>query len=115
MPKKFNDTGLCIPDRHYMVDISNKIHQIIQLTGDGEYFTINRPRQFGKTTTLSLLAKHLNRRVKCWRMLFDNSRFFSVPLMLTGRPEFLLSFKALPKFDQEIFGFLFGMQNFVKP
>ena len=28
----------------------------------GKYFTINRPRQFGKTTTLSLLAKQLNQR-----------------------------------------------------
>ena len=43
-----------------MVDISRKIDQIMQLVEDGAYFTINRPRQFGKTTTLSLLAKTLN-------------------------------------------------------
>ncbi len=60
MPKRFNDTGLCIPYRHYMVDTSAKLKQIIQLTERGEYFTINRPRQFGKTTTLFLLAKQLN-------------------------------------------------------
>ena len=29
---------------------------------EGEYFTISRPRQFGKTTILSLLAGRLNRR-----------------------------------------------------
>jgi len=62
MRKKFNDTGLCIPDRHYMVDTSHKIEQVIQLVEDGEYFSINRPRQFGKTTMLSLLAKALNHR-----------------------------------------------------
>lgn len=62
MRKKFNDTGLCVPGRHYMVDTSHKIKQIIRLVEEGEYFTINRPRQFGKTTTLSLLAKTLNQR-----------------------------------------------------
>jgi len=62
MPKRFNDTGLCIPSRHYMVDTSQKVEKIIQLVDDGQYFTINRPRQFGKTTTLSLLAKQLNLR-----------------------------------------------------
>ena len=62
MRKKFNDTGLCIPGRHYMVDTSEKIGQIIELVEEGEYFTISRPRQFGKTTILSLLAKQLNER-----------------------------------------------------
>jgi hypothetical protein len=31
MPKRFNDTGVCIPERHYMVDTSAKLKQIIQL------------------------------------------------------------------------------------
>ncbi len=62
MSKKFNDTGLCIPGRHYMVDTSGKIEQIIRLVEEGNYFTINRPRQFGKTTTLALLAERLNAR-----------------------------------------------------
>ncbi len=62
MLKEFNDTGLCIPSRHYMVDTSQKLKKIIQMIEKGLYFTINRPRQFGKTTTLSLLAKQLNLR-----------------------------------------------------
>jgi len=62
MQKRFNDTGLCIPYRHYMVDTSVKLKQIIQLVEWGEYFTINRPRQFGKTTTLFQLDKALNLR-----------------------------------------------------
>ncbi|MCP4402430.1 MAG: AAA family ATPase [bacterium] len=60
MQKEFNDTGLCIPGRHYMVDTSHKIEQIMTLIENGEYFTIDRPRQFGKTTTISLLHKSLN-------------------------------------------------------
>ena len=62
MQKEFNDTGLCIPDRHYMADTSHKLESIIRLIEKGKYFTINRPRQFGKTTILSLLAKLLNQR-----------------------------------------------------
>ncbi len=62
MQKEFNDTGLCIPSRHYMVDTSKKLNKIINLIERGKYFSINRPRQFGKTTTLLLLAKTLNQR-----------------------------------------------------
>ena len=65
MQKEFNDTGLCIPNRHYMVDNSDKLKQIIAFVEKGKYFTINRPRQFGKTTTLFLLAEQLNRRDDC--------------------------------------------------
>jgi hypothetical protein len=45
MQKEFNDTGLCIPNRHYMVDNSDKLKQIIAFVEKGKYFTINRPRQ----------------------------------------------------------------------
>jgi len=62
MQKEFNDTGLCIPNRHYMIDNSDKLKQIIAFVEKGKYFTINRPRQFGKTTTLFLLDKALNLR-----------------------------------------------------
>jgi hypothetical protein len=65
MQKEFNDTGLCIPNRHYMVDNSEKLKQIIAFIDKGKYFTINRPRQFGKTTILSRLAKQLNLRDDC--------------------------------------------------
>jgi hypothetical protein len=57
--KKFNYTGSCIPEQHYMVDISHKLSQIIQMIDEGQYFTINRPRQFGKTTTLDMLERIL--------------------------------------------------------
>ena len=62
MRKKFNDTGLCVPGRHYMADTSRKIEQIIRFVEEGEYFTMNRPRHYGKTNLLSLLAKQLNQR-----------------------------------------------------
>ncbi len=59
MAKRFNVIGTCIPGKHFMGDTSGKIEQILQMVSDGDYFTINRPRQFGKTTLLNLLEKRL--------------------------------------------------------
>ena len=58
--KKFNTTGLCNPNRHYMVDISERLRAIKGMVDEGDYFCINRPRQYGKTTTLSALRKYLS-------------------------------------------------------
>ena len=57
--REFNVTGICIPSEHYMVDISDKLNQIAAMVEKGRYFTINRARQYGKTTTLGLLEKEL--------------------------------------------------------
>jgi len=57
--KRFNVTGLCIPGRHYMCDISNKVSQIAAMVERGDYFTINRARQYGKTTVIRQLEKIL--------------------------------------------------------
>lgn len=57
--KRFNTTGLCVPTKHYMVDISERIRQIKSMVDDGDYFCINRARQYGKTTTLVELEKLL--------------------------------------------------------
>lgn len=59
MIKRFNSTGVCVSRKHYMVDISNKIDKIEKLIDNEFYFTINKPRQYGKTTTLALLKKRL--------------------------------------------------------
>jgi len=57
--KRFNVTGNCIPEEDYMVDISGKIEQIKKLVDGRYYFTINRARQYGKTTTLYALKRNL--------------------------------------------------------
>lgn len=59
MKKRFNTTGVCVPRKHYMVNIINKLEQIKELIDNEFYFTINKPRQYGKTTTLSELRKFL--------------------------------------------------------
>jgi len=64
--RKFNVTGLCTPDEDYMVDISGKLEQIKALVDKRSYFTINRARQYGKTTTLKELRKVLaNEYIVC--------------------------------------------------
>ena len=57
--KRFNTTAVCIPSKHYMVDLSERVKEIKKLVDAGKYFTINRARQYGKTTTLTALTRVL--------------------------------------------------------
>lgn len=57
MKKRFNTTGPCISKKHYMVNIENKLRAVEKLIDRGDYFLINRPRQYGKTTLLSQITK----------------------------------------------------------
>jgi AAA-like domain len=59
MVKKFNVTGTCFPEDHYMADVSKKWDAIYKMIEEGDYFIINRPRQYGKTTTLYTMAERL--------------------------------------------------------
>lgn len=59
MAKVFNVTAVCLPEKHYMVNIDERLKEIKALVDDGKYFTINRARQYGKTTTLMALEQYL--------------------------------------------------------
>lgn len=59
MSKVFNISGDCKPEIHYMVDISERLDKIKKMVDKGQYFTINRARQYGKTTTLRALKRFL--------------------------------------------------------
>lgn len=61
MKKRFNVTGACNPNINYMVNIDNKLIQIKRMIDRGDYFTINRARQYGKTTTLGALERLLKK------------------------------------------------------
>jgi hypothetical protein len=92
--KKFNTTGVCIPEKHYMADVIKKITEIEKMVAEGKYFTINKPRQSGKTTILYLLKKHLEK--KEYRVIsitfedFDQDIFSSIN---TFSKEFLLTIR----------------------
>ena len=58
--KYFNTEGQCSPSIHYMVNLDQRLKTIKERYIErGTYFIINRGRQYGKTTTLLLLADYL--------------------------------------------------------
>ena len=71
--REFNVTGVCTPKRHYMVDTRVKLEKIRVLIEKQKYFTINRARQFGKTTTLNLLEKLLSPEYLCIQISFEGA------------------------------------------
>ena len=60
--KEFNTTGLCIPEKHYMCDVTQKFNRCKLLINKGKYFAINFPRQYGKTTMQYLLTKEFQKK-----------------------------------------------------
>lgn len=61
MSREFNVTAVCRPEEHYMVNIEGRLKEIKVLVDAGKYFTINRARQYGKTTILRALNKYLQK------------------------------------------------------
>ena len=59
MSKIFNVTADCKPDKHYMVKLDTRLMEIKKMIDNGCYFTINRARQYGKTTLLRALNRYL--------------------------------------------------------
>jgi energy-coupling factor transporter ATP-binding protein EcfA2 len=59
MAKYFNVNGTCKPNMHYMVNLEPKLKKIKVMIDNGQYFTINRARQYGKTTILRALSEYL--------------------------------------------------------
>jgi hypothetical protein len=64
MAKEFNVTGTCFPEDHYMADMSKKWDAAYSMIESGKYFIINRPRQYGKTTTIYTMAERLTQSGK---------------------------------------------------
>ena len=84
MAKVFNTYGYCDPQLHYMVDLTSRLEQIRAMVDDEKYFTINRGRQYGKTTVLTALAEYLQEeytvvsmdfQTMSW-LTFENESFF---------------------------------------
>ena len=69
--KAFNTTAVCIPEKHYMVDLSERVKEIKKLVDAGKYFTINRARQYGKTTTLRALQQSLKNEYVVLSLSFE--------------------------------------------
>ena len=59
MQRRFNITGACDSKRHFMVDITHRLDAACQMVERGDYFSVNRARQYGKTTMLQALSARL--------------------------------------------------------
>ena len=64
MPK-FNTTGPCFPDEHYMLPALDRLPGIRELVASGNYFVMHAPRQTGKTTALQDLVREINEKGEC--------------------------------------------------
>ena len=61
MERYFNITGCCNPQEHYMVNLDSRLAQIKKMVDRGQYFCINRGRQYGKTTLIMALESYLEK------------------------------------------------------
>lgn len=103
MAKKFNVNGVCRPDFHYMVNLSSRLAAIKEMVDEGAYFTINKARQYGKTTILRALAHFLQEEYEV--VSLDFQRMSS--LSFSDEQMFVASFAeellyAVNGFPQEI-------------
>ena len=73
MEKEFNITGTCIPSENYMVNIDSKLREIKNMIEKKRYFTINRGRQYGKTTTLFMLSNEIKNDYVVIRLTFEHT------------------------------------------
>lgn len=86
MAKIFNTAAVCIPGKHYMVNIDKRLEEIKALVDEEDYFTVNCARQYGKTTTLMALEQYLRKEYYVVLMdfqtfdasLFENGNLFSL-------------------------------------
>ena len=54
-----------------MVDMERRLKEIEKLVDDRKYFTINRARQYGKTTLLNLMVQHLSSKYLVFSVSFE--------------------------------------------
>lgn len=71
MAKYFNTEGPCYPKEHYMVNLDLRIQEIKKLIDSKKYFSINRGRQYGKTTTLDMLQEKLKSQYSIFYISFE--------------------------------------------
>ena len=71
MGKSFNVEGVCFEQNHYMVNLEKRIEAIRLLIDAGKYFTINKARQYGKTTTITSLKTMLDAEYAIFFISFE--------------------------------------------
>ena len=96
--KTFNTAAVCIPEKHYMVDLTGRVAEIRRLVDAGKYFTINRARQYGKTTTLEALQRGIENDYLVLNLSFEGITHenFATATSKPAFPPTILSVTKLP-------------------
>lgn len=83
----FNKAGPCDPKRHYMLPPEPRLPRARALAEQGLYFVVHAPRQTGKTTTLTALARDITAAGDQAAVLFscERARTLSGDIGATGR------------------------------
>ncbi len=105
MRKRFNITGSCNPERHYMVDTEKRFNAVENLIDMGEYFTINRARQYGKTTMLQTIRRRLSDKYLIIKTSFEgigDESFDGIPLFVTTFCRLMVGFLKDIGIDEQI-------------
>ena len=89
--KEFNVTGSCNPQWHYMVNTEKRFEAVEALIEKGKYFTINRARQYGKTTMLLTIRQRLSDKYLIIKTSFEGIGDEA----FVGIPEFVKTFCSL--------------------
>ncbi len=84
MPRFFNTTGPNDPADHYTLPVLARIPEVRELIEQKRYFVVHAPRQVGKTTTLSTLAKELTAEGKYTAVLMSVETGAGLPGNLGG-------------------------------
>lgn len=69
--KTFHINGICYPEEHYMINMDSRLDEIEKMVDEKKYFTINRARQYGKTTMLNLTVKRLASKYTVFSVSFE--------------------------------------------
>lgn len=84
-----------------MIDLSERLTEIKKMVDAGEYFTINRARQYGKTTLLAALAEYLKSDYKVISLDFQTISYGDFEneekLLLRFSNEILISEYDIPE------------------
>ena len=98
MRKEFNITGSCNPQWHYMVDTEKRFEAVENLIDRGKYFTINRARQYGKTTMLQTIRRRLSDKYLVIKTSFEgigDESFDGIPRFVTTFCRLMVGFLQL--------------------
>lgn len=98
--KEFNTTALCIPSKHYMVDITDRVREMHSLVDAGKYLVFSKSRQYGKTTTLYALRQALEDDYQVISLSFEGLTHAG----FQSEGEFVQAFSRLLLDRHEFFG-----------